>query len=262
MQTDKKLPSYVAPPLAEVACGFAFTLLPNFKIPHFGLFWSYIRNEYPKIEHAAPLAADEGIPVDEATGLPLPRVWFIDKSDTRLVQLQPNRVYVNWRSRPHDTKYPRYEQIMGSLRGAIKALGTLAEDAGLGSIVPQAGELTYVNHFSPGQDVGAFMESTFKDFCWQRDGRRFLPLPHEVSWRSNFTMPGEGGVLRVRLYPARRQENNEALYVLELSAKSARQYKNIDEVLPWFDLAHEWIVKGFTDLTTEKAQKDVWKRER
>ena len=28
----------------------------------------------------------------------------------------------------------------------------------------------------------------------------------------------------------------------------------------WFDLAHEWIVRGFADLTTEKIQQNIWRR--
>jgi len=30
----------------------------------------------------------------------------------------------------------------------------------------------------------------------------------------------------------------------------------------WFDLAHEWIVRGFTDLTEKEMQETIWKRER
>ena len=29
----------------------------------------------------------------------------------------------------------------------------------------------------------------------------------------------------------------------------------------WFDVAHEFIVRGFTDLTTPEVQRSVWERE-
>ena len=34
----------------------------------------------------------------------------------------------------------------------------------------------------------------------------------------------------------------------------------MDAVWEWFEVGHEWIVCGFTDLTGATIQKDIWQR--
>jgi hypothetical protein len=48
---------------------------------------------------------------------------------------------------------------------------------------------------------------------------------------------------------------------LDLVCKGIGTVKNIRDARPWFDLAREWIVRGFADLTTLRAQKELWQRE-
>jgi len=49
---------------------------------------------------------------------------------------------------------------------------------------------------------------------------------------------------------------------LELTAKGLGEEKTNEAIRSWFDLAHEWIVRGFTELTEEEVQKTIWKREK
>ena len=44
------LPSFDAPPVNETVLGVEFTPLAKWSIPHFGLFWSRIRDEYPRCD--------------------------------------------------------------------------------------------------------------------------------------------------------------------------------------------------------------------
>src|SRR5258707_9734421 len=93
------LPSYKNPPVDEVVCGFKFDPLSQLKVAHIGLLWERFRGEFPNVQHAAPISNDGSILVDETTGIPLPRVWFISKADNELIQFQPDRLYYNWRHR-------------------------------------------------------------------------------------------------------------------------------------------------------------------
>jgi hypothetical protein len=36
--------------------------------------------------------------------------------------------------------------------------------------------------------------------------------------------------------------------------------KSPEGMWTWFDLAREWIVRGFTDLTGEEVQKQIWRK--
>ncbi|MDL1974813.1 MAG: TIGR04255 family protein [Deltaproteobacteria bacterium] len=88
------LPSYKNPPVNEVVCGLRFDTPDKLRIPHIGFLWDKFRADYPIIQHAPPIASAKGeILVDQATGMPLPRVWFINRSDDQLIQFQCDRFY-------------------------------------------------------------------------------------------------------------------------------------------------------------------------
>ena len=91
------LPSYRNPPVNEVVCGARFAALERFMVPHIGLFWDSVRKDFPNCEHAAPLSVDLSV-LDAATGLPIPRIWLINRSEDRLIQLQKDVFFYNWRS--------------------------------------------------------------------------------------------------------------------------------------------------------------------
>jgi hypothetical protein len=48
--------------------------------------------------------------------------------------------------------------------------------------------------------------------------------------------------------------------LIQLTATGLGADKSMDAVWEWFEVAHEWIVCGFTDLTGATIQKDIWKR--
>lgn len=149
MNSTDPLPSYKQPPVDEVVCGIRFEPLPQLKVPHIGLLWERFRQEYPVTQHAIPIATDTTLPVDHATGVPLPRVWFISKADNELVQFQSDRFYYNWRRREDD--YPRYNSIIDKFEKAKRQLDDFADELQLGTIKTVECELTYINHIPKGQ---------------------------------------------------------------------------------------------------------------
>ncbi len=73
-------------------------------------------------------------------------------------------------------------------------------------------------------------------------------------------MPEKKGHLIVNLKQATRTEDKVTLLVLELKTQGTGESADKEAIREWFDLAHEWIVRGFTDLTTPEIQK-IWERE-
>ena len=112
------LPSYRRPPVIEVVCGLRFAPLKKLKIPHIGQFWERVRTKFPNCEHAIPLDVGLGS-LDPATGLPVPRVWLINKSDDRLIQLQRDAFLYNWRKSRRTKKYPRYRNIIKEFKKSL-----------------------------------------------------------------------------------------------------------------------------------------------
>jgi uncharacterized protein (TIGR04255 family) len=105
------------PPVVEVACGVLFATAKPLRGAQLGLYWQRIRETFPRIEEAPPLA-----PVIEAQGSgpsavelgylfgplpPLRRTWFISQDGRNLVQVQEDRFVFNWKKAAEDDEYPR-----------------------------------------------------------------------------------------------------------------------------------------------------------
>jgi len=81
--------------------------------------------------------------------MPLPRVWFINKSDDQLVQFQVNRFYFNWRRR--QSKYPRYDHVIKNFESVLTTIVNFFSEFELGELNPIEYEFSYINHILNGQ---------------------------------------------------------------------------------------------------------------
>ncbi len=255
------LPSYKNPPVNEVVCGVRFKPPGNLFVPHVGLLWEKFRADYPIIEHAMPITTAKGeVLIDYATGVPLPRVWFINKSDDQLVQFQFDRFYFNWRRRQSD--YPRYDHVISNFENVLQTITNFFGEFELGELDMVEYELSYINHIPKGQgwDTIADLPKIFLDYVWKRPQKRFLPKPEKVAWNQSFQLPENKGSLNVSLRQGIRTTDKIPLLILELKTRGIDESAGKKGVREWFDLAHEWIVRGFTDLTTPEIH-EIWERE-
>ncbi len=259
MSSESKLPDYKQPPVDEVVCGIRFEPLTQLRVPHIGVLWSRFREEYPKTQHAPPIPTETTLLVDDATGVPLPRVWFISEADSELIQFQLDRFYYNWRHRGEE--YPRYTAIIQKFEKAKKELDAFTQELKLGPLNTVEFELTYINNIrkEPSWENVNDLSKVLIDLPWQNEKHSFLPIPTNAAWQLRFSLPNERGSLSVKFNEVKRRADGAPLLRLELNAKSSRNEINFRD---WFDLAHEWIVCGFADLTTSEAQDMMWKRER
>jgi uncharacterized protein (TIGR04255 family) len=258
------LPSYRTPPVDEVACGCQFANLDRMKIPHFGAFWDTCKKGYPTIEHVMPLYDEGALPTcDSSTGLPIPRVWFIDPTESQLIQLQTDRIYYNWRKREAAPIYPRYPSVVDNFIGNYAALGKLASDMGLGPLLPQVLDLTYINVLPRGELWHNLddLKAIFRNIGWQPGVSTFLPPPSGLVFHAEYPLPNDQGTLTVKLLPGNRRSDNKEIYSFNLSARGIGSDTTTSGMREWFDMAREWIVRGFTDLTAPEIQKSAWGRE-
>lgn len=256
------LPSYKKPPVIEVVSGMRFHTPETFTIPYIGLLWNKFRSEYPVVQHALPIGSHpDQIPIDQATGFPLPRVWFINEQDNQLVQFQFDRFYYNWRSR--NDVYPRYSNVIKNFENVRNTVESFFHEVKMGELVPIECELTYINHIPKGQGWETIndLSGVFRYFTWTQKEDCFLPNPAGLTWQAMFNLPEKKGQLTASLSHATRKEDNLQTLVFELKARGIDETNDRDTVRQWFDLAHEWIVRGFADITTPEIQNRVWERE-
>ncbi|MHB1334085.1 MAG: TIGR04255 family protein [Sulfuriferula sp.] len=257
-------PSFTSPPLSEVSIGLQFEALDRLRIPHFGTFWESFRKDFPLVEHAPPIInKDNAFQGDPSTGLPLPRVWFINKTETSLIQLQVNRYNFNWRVRDDAEPYPRYPEVAAKFFKYLDVLEGFLAETNIGPIQPTVVELTYINVFEQGKEWDSIddIANIIRDFSWKEQNDRFLPNPKTLTWAASFPLPNDQGTLNAKLNHVRRIQDNQPMLQLEMAASWEVNGQTRESIESWYELAHEWIVKGFVDLTESDAQYKFWRRQ-
>lgn len=265
MVERSELPDYESPPVSEVVIGLRFKPLLALRVPHIGLLWERFREEFPSCEHAPPLGLEDVFAGKPDVPWPVPRVWFVNRSEDRVVQIQNDRAYFNWRSRSKDTRYPRYPAILEMYERGIAMISEFLKDEGLGEIIPVEYELKYVNHIPKGTawQNASDIPKIFADLTWRCLQDRFLPDPIGGDWTVVFPLPPKSGRLTARFYAGVRRIPSlveEQIVVLEMTANGPSIGSEVPPARQWFDLGHEWIVRGFADLTSLDVQTKVWKR--
>ena len=269
--TSQSLPKYENPPVIEVVCGILFRPIEAILAPHLGLLWEKFKPEYSGCQEVPPLAPvierfDE-VPVPamdfELIGkLPLPRIWFVHSNENGIIQVQRDRFLHNWRKvRPED-EYPHYHNVIEMFRSHLSQFQLFLSEIGVGAPELLQYELTYVNHIPQGDGwTGAEdIRKVFPDFSWRADTRRFLPGPDGINWQSSFALPNRAGRLHMTIRRGIRRPDGHPLLLFELTARGIGSDKSPEGMWTWFNLAHEWIVLGFADLTGEEVQRNTWRR--
>jgi uncharacterized protein (TIGR04255 family) len=266
---ESKLPEYAKPPVSEVAFGVLFQQGSRILLPHIGAFWAEVRSDFPRVEEAPPLFpvvetfGDQPSTLDTGVELPIPRSWFVSEDERALLQLQKDRFHYNWRKRDDDDEYPRFPSIASRFFEFFGRFRTLTL-----SVVgkPPAAlqyELSYINTIALSGDTGLHLavQDVLRDFEWGGKERSFLPAADNFTWELTFRLPDEQGRLHCIARTGRLRGSGGPVLSLELTARGMTKQQPDDESLmkAWFDLAHEWVVRGFTDLTTKAAQ-DSWGR--
>lgn len=251
--------SFVRPPVAEVSLGVVFSPRPDLLIAHIGDFWNLIRDRYPRSEHAQLILAEGEAPVQDRFGNWLPRVWFLGEDNCMLVQIQQDRLYVNWRATEKDVPYPRFPAVKAEFdRVWGLFVGRVAELTGAPP-VPVRVELSYTNFILAGETVKstADLSKVLKDYRWA-DDHKYLSPPSTVALNMTFPLRSGAGNLRVRTASAQRARDKARGLHLELQVVATlNEGQSLNELV---EEGHETIVHAFEDLTTAEMQVNHWIR--
>jgi uncharacterized protein (TIGR04255 family) len=268
---DTKQLSYAQPPVTEVACSVLFNSIDELLTSHIGLLWGRFQPEYPFSDDVFPIAnrievfgnqdIETQLKLDNVPALP--RVWFVSSDETRIIQIQRDRLIHNWRKLGSDSEYPRYDSIIQAFQEHLSTFDDFLKKSEIGKVEPVQYELIYINKIPQGEtwktleDIGKI----FPDFAWRMHSQRFLSKPESINWITTFELPDEIG----RLYVGIRHvidEEKHPLLLFELTVRGVGSYSSPESMKNWFDIAHEWVIQAFTDLTAETIQTEIWKRKR
>lgn len=269
LEAIRPLPDYYNPPVIEVVYGVQFEPL-GLQCPTIGLFWQAVRQQYPSFVENPPLApVIEKFDADRRTEAqielmarpPLPRLWFIDRTENWLIQVQDDRFLYNWKKVKDQDAYPRFDVVSTKFFEAWEQFQGFCQSEGLPQPSVNQLELTYINHIGM-TDVGSYfsdVSNIFPDMRW-RETHGFLPSPETLVWKTSFLLPERQGRLHVSMRHAIRRKDQQPVLLLELTSRGMPSSKERESIRGWFVMAREWIVRGFADLTDEQVQKERWGR--
>jgi len=269
-EAKRTLPDFLEPPVVETVLGVQFMSPKHFSIPHFGLYWNTIRKEFPGFEVKSPLGQAieqfEGKPFNRLTigvelvSSPDIRCWFINSSKTQLIQVQPDRFLHNWRKVKEDDVYPHYDSIKPNFMEEWQKFCQFLDNVGLGSPEVNQCEITYVNHIELGKGWKTYGELNKVISSWSGVySGNFLPDPESINLNTRYVLPNKRGRLHIAMQRVIRQQDAKEVLQLNLTARGKPSSSRPEDISEWHDLGHEWIVRGFTDFTTEEMHKN-WRR--
>ena len=262
-------PSFERPPVAEVAMAVYFS--PRLVVPTAELagLWQKWRDRYPLAEDkpALPRLPPPGLQpsggqswaLQLAPAIPNLRMWFLSRTRDRVIQLQPDRLVLNWRRTADDQPYPRYTALVPEFRGLLA--DTIELCRALEQPVPLCNqvELTYINPIPLSSlPPPAGLEQLLSPWTGATTDT-FLPAPTAIQIQAQYPMVpplghdpvGSLHVLAARGAVQRIAESApEDGYLLQLFARGAPSDQSADGAQALLDLAHWLIVNGFRSITT------------
>ncbi|MGD0292248.1 MAG: TIGR04255 family protein [Terracidiphilus sp.] len=263
------LPDFSNPPVTESVLSVQFDRLSALQTAHLGLYWSEIRDRFPKTEEHGELPIQIEQPPDSPQPIvgfqfealeapPIPRVWFINQEGTELIQVQRDRFITNWRKVGEGNLYPRYERVREGFDKDFADFSQFVSHNQLGAIRVNQCEVTYINHIfsGVGWETHADIGKVFT--VWQQPTSTFPRQAQDIAFRARFPIsdPTNGfiGRLHVTLQPVKRISDGLPMFLLELTARGL-----IGEGTDFFDLGRKWIVRSFAELTTPMMH-EIWGR--
>jgi uncharacterized protein (TIGR04255 family) len=193
-------------------------------------------------------------PVRFTLGTPPPnRALFIDSQKTELLQFQSDRFVRNWRKNPGATEYPRYEALRDRFEKDFKILlEVLRSEPKINQC-----ELTYVNHIDLGNSGDLELSDVLAPFCGTNSDT-FLSAREGSQVNMRYVMRAEDVSKPIgRLHIAAEQIAlpNKNLVTITLTSRGEPVGPGLAGLLSFLDLARNWIVRGFTSVTTPKMHK-------
>jgi uncharacterized protein (TIGR04255 family) len=255
----RTLPLFTHPPVVETVHGVQFAKLDKFTLLHFGLYWSKIKTDYPKVQvkpALGPIVEQFDLRSRPELGIeivPEPdlRCWFIDATENHLLQIQRDRFHFNWKKVSGKEKYPQYETLHPRfLTEWEKFLAFLTEE-GLTQPEMTQCEVTYVNHLERGKGWKSYsdLDHVFTIVA-SSEHRKILSDLESWSFDINRVIPDKKGRLHINARPAVRREDGAEIIQLTLTARGKPVANSTQSIIEWLEIGHQWIVNAFTEITT------------
>jgi uncharacterized protein (TIGR04255 family) len=221
-------------------------------------FFTMISDDFPNIEEKPPLLMtfDKmhiGMVNDprNASFAPQKRYFFINSSNTKLIQMQEGKFLLNWRQLPEkEEEYPHFTNVFNDFKKYWDILYSILKKNNVSLELNQL-ELSYVNHI--------FLDEFEEGIAGALNCLGPMKTLNEVDSLSfNFSLIDNicNGHINLSLKSGTRNADKKPLFRLETIMRGffSNECNDIDS---WFNHAHNRIIDVFMQIVSEKA-KNVW----
>jgi len=263
------LPDYKQPPVTEVAVSIQFAPLDKLTAAHVGLYWAKIKEVFPNVTEQPPIvhivegAEPEYRFVPVLSSKPdLPRIWFADKTEAALVQVQRDRFVYNWRRAKDSDIYIRFPTIKKNFLFRWGEFVAFLKEQDISAPQIDQCELTYVNRIDQGDlwKSPAEWGNLFPLLAWKPKST-FLPEPENLRLHMRFPVSAVRGRMHVDILPAVLPGSKAPVIHFSLTVRGLPAELTDKALDSWYETAREWIVTGFADLVSKEADV-LWQRQR
>lgn len=246
-----------SPPVNEVSLAVAFQPISLGVVAAGELWRRSFKSAYPTVEEQGPVR----MPIERFEGTPsatptlqfeladgatlLPRLWFISREGTELVQVQRDWFARNWRQT--DTAAATYPQYPAAREAFERDLRTF--DKAVGPLRPLQAEITYINHIDE-TDLASVLTSLSPG--------KSARVPEFQGLNSQYVLTRDDvpfGRLYLTAQKALRRTSGEGLTVLTITVRGAPLGDGIDGALSFLDLGSEEALVAFLEATRPALHK-------
>lgn len=254
------LPSFDRPPVVEVAVGVHFLQLPGLTaVALVRLVDDLWRNRYPRIVEqpaAPPLSAPGTAPMmafQLQTGSPPMRLWSLTEDETLLIQVQRDRLLLNWRKVKDDDPYPRYKRLRGEFAEVWREFSDYVGDRDYGVLQPSVAEVTFFNRvpMASAAEISTFVEALNPE--WSLGGQ--LATAYQLEREITDLLPVGHQNIALNYRPENKDMQLEITTQIDVDTATGE----VSEVLDSLDTAHRYGVLTFDTVTTRSAH-SAWGR--
>jgi uncharacterized protein (TIGR04255 family) len=256
-------PEFERPPVVETSMGFFFSAIPQWSMRHTWLLWDRFRSEYPEPEFMVPLGEVElklAGPQD-LSHLPL-RVWYQNRSRSKLLQVQNNLFLRNWRKTSESHSYEHYDACAPEYRvDWSKFLDFLASESLPRPQVNRC-EITYFNHLVRGEDWSDISELSNLYRSWVSVRSEYpLSNPKMINISASYGL-SDDTLLQITSQGAVRHSDGKEIIQLSVTATAPPKGQEDAQLFERLDNCHEAAVEGFLVFTTEAMHRRWGRRNR
>ncbi len=248
------LPSFERPPLVEVAVGVHFLQLPGLNTVALARLADMWSSRYPRTKEQPALppvvpGGGQTLTFQLQTSLPPLRLWLLTEDESFLVQLQHDRLLLNWRKVNPDDPYPRYKTLRKDFTELWSEFGQYIAARDYGVLQPSLAEVSFFNRISLGAatDVADVVAALNPD--WTLDGQRSTSLRLERDVRNAASKPQGNQTIALEYRPDIAFLHMEITTLVGIDAEldaTAAIFSALDE-------AHRAGVLTFDQITTDSA---------